>query len=185
MKSLIFKFSKAIFLVWGVASALATMGIGAFVWQKYAEHSLEKIDVASAHDVRFVLNWCELGEDRIEKVVRSYVSSRSLTGDHLDAYAIKISHLDISELLENDDLRGANWYRGDQTPPILDEAIDFVDGWLWQDRVSWFPKGDDLRSEDYYVYPWSIYTQGIRPSAVKLIFVRPSDNMVFYFSGKV
>ena len=143
------------------------------------------LDTASIHGVRFVLNWCGLGDDRIEKVVHSYVSPRSFPGDHLDAYAIKISHLDISELQASDDFRDSNWYRGDQAPPILDDAIDFVGSWLGQDKIPWFPKEDDLRSENYYVYPWSINTHGIRPTAVELIFVRPSDNMVFYFSSKI
>ncbi len=141
-----------------------------------------KIDTASPHDIRFVLNWCKLGDQRTERVIHSHVSSRSFTGDHLDAYAIKISRVELAELTkETDDFRG-RWYRGDQLPKVLDDAVGFVGGWLHE--IPWFPSEAELRSSEFYVYPWSIYCHGVRPSAVELIYIRPSDRMVFFFGGK-
>jgi hypothetical protein len=142
----------------------------------------DKVDSASSQDVRFVLNWCELGDQRIEKVIHSHVSSRSFTGDYLDAYAIKISHVELAELTkQTDDLQG-RWYRGDQLPKVLDDAVGFVGG--WQHELPWFPSEAELRSSEFYVYPWTIYLHGLHPTATELIFIRPSDKMVFYFGSK-
>jgi hypothetical protein len=35
-----------------------------------------------------------------------------------------------------------------------------------------------------FVYPWFIHVHGTMPIGVELIFVRPSDKMIFYFSGQ-
>jgi hypothetical protein len=169
-------------LIWGTLSLVGVMGVAAFVAFQLGPGNRDKIDSASAHDVRFVLNWCQLGDQRIEKVLHSHVSSRSFTGDHLDAYAIRISHIELAELTkEAEDFRG-RWYRGDQLPKVLDDAVGFVGGWLHE--LPWFPGEAELRSSGFYVYPWSIHCHGIRPSAAELIFIRPSDRMVFYFGGK-
>jgi hypothetical protein len=82
-----------------------------------------------------------------------------------------------------DDFKG-RWYRGDQLPKILDDAVSFVGGWLGSDDISWFPKEAELRSSEIYIYPWSIHYHGTRPSAAEIIFVRPKDKMVFFFGGK-
>jgi hypothetical protein len=125
-----------------------------------------------------------LGDSRIEKVIHSHVSSRSFTGDHLDAYAIKINSVTVEELTANtDEFRGPCWYRGDQLPKVLDDAVSFVGGWLHE--IEWFPTEAELRSSDIYIYPWSIYCHGVSPSAAEIIFVRPKDKMVFFFGGKI
>ena len=137
---------------------------------------------ASKEDVRFVLNWCTLGDDRIEEVVHSYVSSRSFTGDHLDAYAIRISHVDEAELKKDD--FGQGWTRCDQTTGVLNDALSFVQGWLPSKEIPWFPSSEELRSKDMYVFPWRIDCAGTKPNSVELIFVRPRDKMVFFISCK-
>jgi hypothetical protein len=184
MKARILTTLRNLLLIWGVVSLVATIGIGVFVAFQFGPGNTEQIDTASIHDVRFVLNWCGLGEERIEKVTHSYVSSRSFTGDHLDAYAIKIARLDIAELTATTSETSGQWYRGDQLPPVVNDALVFVGAWLGSDEITWFPKEAELRSKRVYVYPWAIYTHGVRPTAVELIFVRPSDNMVFYFGSK-
>jgi len=67
---------------------------------------------------------------------------------------------------------------------VVNDAVDFLVGWLGQKEISWFPKEAELRSTEFYVYPWSIYVYGVRPTSIELIFIRPSDKTVFYFSGK-
>jgi len=158
--------------------------VGGFVAYSFGPGNRDRADSASSSDVAFVLNWCDLGADRIEKVLHSYVSARSFTGDHLDAYAIKIKHIDVAELTARTDDFGGRWYRGDQLPKVLDDAVGFVGGWLGSGKIPWFPTERTLRSSEVYVYPWSIYLHGITPSASELIFVRPWDKMVFYFGGK-
>jgi len=175
---------KWILLIWGGLSLVGAIGLGGFFAYKLGPGDIEKIDSASKKDVRFVLNWCELGDERIEKVTHSYVSSRSFTGDHLDAYAIQISQVSIAELTAKKDNCHGCWYRGDEVSGVLDDAVDFLAGWLNSGEIPWFPGEEELRSDGYFVFPWSIYCHGVRPTAAKLIFIRPSDKMIFYFSGK-
>jgi hypothetical protein len=143
---------------------------------------MDASNAATKADVRFVLNWCQLGDERIEEVLHSYRSARSFTGDHLDAYAIRVSHVDAAELKRDD--FGSGWQRCDQLNGVLKDAIDFAVVWLDTDEVAWFPRENELASDEMFVYPWSIYCHGTQPAAVELIFVRPKDKMVFYLSVK-
>lgn len=180
----IIKIIKWLLIIWGTVTLVGAIAVGGFVVYSISPGNRDKVDSASASDVAFVLNWCDLGADRIEKVLHSHVSARSLTGDHIDAYAIKINRIDIAELTAKTGDFGGRWYRGDQLPKVLDDAVGFVVGWVNDGQITWFPREDALRSSEFYVYPWSIYLHGVTPSAVELIFIRPSDKMVFYFGGK-
>jgi hypothetical protein len=100
-----------------------------------------------------------------------YASSRSFTGDHLDAYAIEITHVEVDELTaKGDDFEGPG-YRGDQLPKVLDDAVAFVGSSLGSHEIQWFPLEKVLRSPEFYVYRCTIYCHGILPTAVELIFV--------------
>jgi hypothetical protein len=72
------------------------------------------------------------------------------------------------------------WYRGDQLPKVLDDAVSLAGG----RNFPWFPSTTELKSAAFYVYPWSIYCHGVQPTGAELIFVRTRDKMVFYFGGK-
>ena len=182
MRAHILNFVKWLLLIWGGFSLVAAIALAAFFAYQLGPGNRDEDELATPHDVRFVLNWCRLGDERIDRVLHSHDSARSLTGDHLDAFAIKISRIDVSELTsKTDDFRG-RWYRGDQLPQVLDEAVKFVGG--WHHEIPWFPTEAELRSSEIYVYPWSIYCHGVTPSAAELIFIRPSDKMVFYFGGE-
>lgn len=133
---------------------------------------------ATRSDVRFVLNWCGLGDQRIEKVTNSYESSRSFTGDYLDAYAIDISEVTLDELKNKN-----GFYRLDSLPQVLNDAVKMASG--WQHKIHWFPRLEDLKKEDVYVYPWSIHCNGIAPSGAELIFVLPKDKKVYYIGTKM
>lgn len=180
----ILKIVRWILFCWGGVSLIGTIALAGFIAFRLGPGNRDRNNAASPHDVRFVLNWCGLGEKRIEKVIHSRLSSRSLTGDHLDVYAIKISHVDIDELPQAGAEFKGRWYRGDQLPPVLEDALEFVGGWLWDEKLSWFPRVEELRSTDFYVFPWTISCHGVRPTSVEIIFFRPSDEMVFYISAK-
>lgn len=173
------KLTVWLLLLWGGFSFVCVLAFVAFLAFKSRLDSQPRDDFASPHDVRFVLNWCGLGDDRIERVVHSHASSRDITGDYLDAYAIKISRLDLSEITSKTNDIDSRWYRGDQLPPVLDDAVKFTGE--CEGEVRWFPAEAELRSADIYVYPWNIKYYGVTPSAAKLIFIRPADKMVFYF----
>lgn len=173
---------KWVLIVWGILCFVGAILVGGFLAFKLGPGNTDSSHTASRTDVRYVLNWCQLGDDRIEEVVHSYVSARSFTGDYRDAHAIRISRVDPAELKKDD--FGSGWTRCDQAQGVLGDALGFVEGWLHDSHISWFPKREELRSAEMYVYAWSIYCHGTRPTAVELIFVRPKDKMVFFFGSK-
>jgi hypothetical protein len=175
--------AKWFLIAWGAICLFGAVGVVGLVAFKLGPGNTESAQTASRQDIRYVLNWCNLGDERIEEVINSYVSARSFTGDHLDAHQIRIAHVDLSELVPDE--FGKGWTRCDKVDGVLKDAIHFVQGWLHRDDISWFLTEDELRSQDVFVYPWSIYCHGTRPTAVELIFVRPKDKMVFFISSKV
>jgi hypothetical protein len=162
---------KWLLLIWGAISALGVLTIVGLI----AYQSLNHSGKADTKDVRFVLNWCNLGDERIEEVIKSYESARTFTGDHLDAYSIKISHVDSLELQSDD------WQRVDEATGVYKEAIDFMSGWLHE--IPWFPKVDGDDADKYYIYLWGIDFHGNKPVSASIILVRPEDNMIFYFES--
>jgi hypothetical protein len=182
MRTRLLNLAKWLLLIWGVLSLVGVLAVAAYVGFSLGPGNRDKDGSASRHDVRYVLNWCQLGDERIEKVIQSHVSARSFTGDHLDAYAIKISRVDLAELTASTNDISGRWYRCDQLPKVLDDAVAFASG--WHHEIPWFPTQAELRTAEFYVYPWSIHCHGIRPSAVELIFIRPADKMVFFLGGE-
>lgn len=177
MKKLLGILKKSL-MTWGAISAVGALALLGMFAYYYTAGNGNMSGHAENEDVRFVLNWCRLGDERIEKVIESYQSSRSFTGDHLDAYSIKISHVEESELISKD------WQRVDTATGVYKDAIDFMAMWLG-DEISWFPQIDDIRSDSYYIYLWSISYHGSSPDSTSIILVRPEDNMVFHFDASM
>lgn len=177
---------KWFFLIWGVLSfVLLVLATGLFLFRlsNIGGVSAPKVGLATAEDVRFVLNWCRLGDARTEKVVNSYVSPRSFTGDHVDAYAIKVRNLTLTDLSVAESSSDGGWVRCDQLDPISREAVRLATG-MSSSEVPWFPNAQELESPRYYLWIWSISIHGRSPIAAQLIFARPDDSMIFYSSVK-
>lgn len=168
------------FTIFGVFSLSVFIILGIYILF-FSNSSLNpQINKATISDVRFVLNWCELGDEKIDSVLKSYVSGRSFSGDHHDSYLIKIKNFDISELEKTET---GKWYRGDELPQILDDAVKFSNGFQYE--TPWFIKESEIRTSEIYIYPWSIYCSGINPSSVQLIILNPKKNLVYYISASI
>jgi hypothetical protein len=177
---------KWILIAWIFVVLTGMIAIGGLFFYRLSFGSREQADMASLPDVRFVLNLCQLGDARADRLVHSYQSTRSFSGGHFDAYKIKITNVNVEELTRtNADSSVAHWHRGDQLSGTVDGAVKFAGIWLNEDKVSWFPKESELRSGQIYVYPCHVDYLGDRPRAAQLIFVKPSENMVFYFDAKM
>jgi len=176
---------RGFLIVWGLITFVGFLIIAGVAFYQTGPGNRPSNKTASKHDVRFVLNWCNLGEDRIVEVVHSYASARSFTGDHLDGHAIRISHVDPSELIFDAGRGGGGWYRGDALSGTAEQAVDFAESWLGSAEMPWFPTIDEIRSSKMFIYVWSVDMAGTKPNAAQLIFVRPEDKMVFYFDAKL
>ena len=143
------KIWQRILIIWGGISLVGIILLVSYLCYALTLGNKASNDEATKSDVRFVLNWCELGDDRIERVIKSYTSASSLNGDHLDAYSIKISHVTTDELKKTRYGIG-KWYRCDTLQKtLLNDAVSFVGG--FQNETPWFPKEEILRTKDYYV----------------------------------
>lgn len=178
MKNKIKRIGTNALAIWGGISLIGIILILGYLVYSMTIGNKNIENEATKSDVSFVLNWCGLGEQRIEKVTNSYESSRSFTGNYLDAYAIDISEVTLDELKNKN-----GFYRLDSLPQVLNDAVKMISG--WQHEIPWFPRLEDLKKEDIYVYPWSIYCNGIKPSGAELIFVVPKDKKVYYFGTKI
>jgi hypothetical protein len=169
--------------IWGGISLLGVMLIAGCIHYVMTLENKTVVDKATKSDVRFVLNDCGLGNKRIDKVLNSYVSERLfIIGDYVDAYAIKITDITVDELINNKHNKVGLWYRGDALPPVLDDAVPIIGGW---DVLPWFPTTDRIRTKDFYVYPRSIYYDGIRPDAARITLIQPAEKMVYYIDVKM
>ena len=175
---------RGLLMIWGAISLIGVAILGGFIAFKTGPGNRAKAEHATVSDVGYVLNWAGLGAGRIEKVVHSYESARAMTGDHLDAYQILIRRIDPAELAaKGEDPR--LWHRGDQLSPVLVAALEFIRPSLGSAEIPWFPRAEELKSENVFVYPWSIDFRADRPRSAQLIFVRPADRTVFYISTKI
>ena len=165
-------------LGWGIFCAGCLVVLGIAIAYQFGPGKVST-KTASSYDVRHVLNWSELGDERTEEVLHSYIAASSFSGDSLEAHAIRISHVDGVELNPE-----GGWFRGDTLSGVLKDAMAFVDEGLPSTEIPWFPTEEDLRSAEFYLYPWSIYYHGTQPTAVKLIFIQPKKKTVFYFAAK-
>jgi hypothetical protein len=168
---------KWLLIAWGLVCALGAIVLGGLFVYHTTIGNRAVSGKAEKEDVRFVLNWCSLGDERIEEVLNSHQSARSFTGDHIDAYSIRISHVSLDELQTD------KWQRADKATGVYKDAIDFMPGWLHY--VPWFPTMDEIRSDHYYIYLWGIAFHGSSPDSASVILVRPEDNMVFYFDASM
>ncbi|GHT44449.1 hypothetical protein FACS189454_01860 [Planctomycetales bacterium] len=169
--------------IWGGISLVGIGVLAGYILYLWTLENKTVVDKATKSDVTFVLNWCELGDQRIDKVLNSYVSARSFTGDHLDAYAIKITDVTVDELINNKHNKAGLWYRGDNLPPVLDDAVSFISG--WSEKPAWFPTKNSIRTQDFYVYPRSIHYHEIKPTAAFLIFIKPAEKTVYYIEAEI
>jgi hypothetical protein len=98
--------------------------------------------------------------------------------------AFKISHVDEADFTPKPDAPNEHWFRGDQLPPVLDAALKLVTE--WHNEIPWFPTGAELESSDVHVYPMDFYCccGSVEPTMARLVFVRMTDKMVFYFDYK-
>jgi len=125
---------------------------------------------ASQDLARSVLSDCNLWGGSLKKVHHGYKTMPSFHGDHLGAYAFEISFLNVYTLTPE---RG--WTRGDQVSGELENAVWNAIHWTKKENLEWFPEEREVKSSGIFVrsLPWESLT-------FPLVFVRPSDKMVFY-----
>jgi len=85
----------------GALSIAIITGVCSYIAYSVATNS-DQVDKASSKDVAFVFNRSGLSTTQEFKVLSSFESVRSGTGDHLDRYCIQLSEFKIADPQEKD-----------------------------------------------------------------------------------
>jgi hypothetical protein len=162
--------------------ALAIFSVSYYFYLVRFERALAQ-NLAASNEVAFVFNWGNLGQEKIEKVLNSYRSDRSdrsMSGDHLDAYEILAKEIPL-QLLSKEN----GWTQGSKLSNIQIDAIELISSFAVLDDLAWFPKESELKSENVFIYTWSVQYHGDRATSAQVIFAVPSHKKVYYSSVKM
>ncbi len=187
MKKQIMKYLRFLLDVMGAVSLVAFAAFVALNLQQLSGLigvQRPKVDQLTPKRAMFVLNWGNIGENaKIDKIMHSYESPRSLTGDHLDAYCIKIDSFPDS-VLKVDEGRPQEWSQAPVTERILKKAVELSSNAAVSDGLKWFPQATDLNSDRFYLSFHQIVLHDQFPTAVQLIAYDRKEELLYYLSYK-
>jgi hypothetical protein len=172
---------KSILATIGAISLAAVVGLAGYLTYSLTIGNQNEVDRATPDTVSFVLENADIPANMLQKVLHSYVSRRSGPGDHLDAYAIQLSSIDINVLAQNTARHGA-WFRGDKLPQVIKDTVEFVAS--HQSEIEWLPSASEIQSEKYYVMPQFISIVGLRPYSARVILMNPKERLLILIDAK-
>jgi len=160
--------------IFGALALVALVAVAGYVAYLYVSNS-DRTDSATNDGVKFVLNWGGLDANQGYKVLHSFESQRSLTGDHLDHYCIQIA--DFSPAIEERE----NW-----TP------LAGLDGWAKEAASRAYASGDApecferalAESPELQAYVWSVTAHGRNVEAYDIILFDAQTKRLLYVSDK-
>jgi hypothetical protein len=137
----------------------------------------EHIDAAGSRGVSFVLNVGDIDTHQDIKVVGSYRSPRSFTGDHFDSYCIQISRFDLSNAAEK------YWREGPEANTILLDALELGVNDA-HDHASCFPTFAEANSSAMKIRFASVVVNDGQATAADIVLYAPKTKMLYYVSFK-
>lgn len=137
----------------------------------------EKFNKATRKDSLFILNWGGISTNQDFKVVASYQSPRSLTGDHLDYYCIELPKFEVADAEKNE------WQDGPENNPLLAEALELAanDARMHGDC---FPAAGQVNSEAMKIMFVSVTLHDREPTAADIILYDTQNRKLYYVSFK-
>lgn len=166
------KFLRIALEVIGALSMLVFLAAGAWVFRSAGA---DKVNKAQPKDVRFVLNLGGIPTDQDFRVIASYESARSFTGDHLDYYCIQLSKFEVPGPEK------AEWHDGPEENPLFAEALELGINSTAQ-YGDCFPSVEDATSGALKIMFWSVVLHGREPTAADIIMYDPRNKRLYYVS---
>lgn len=177
-------------VVLDVAGALALVALVAFAALTFHDLSRQmqgqkpEVDRMTPEKARFILNWGNLGDrTRIKRVLHSYRSSRSFTGDHVDACSLELDAFPEAVLREPQMQRV--WSQGPVRERMLKEAVALACSAAATAGLPWFPAAEQVDSDRFYLSFCKIVAHHQSPSAVQLIAYDRKEQLLYYLSFKL
>ena len=56
---------------------------------------------------------------------------------------------------------------------------------MFNEETPWFLEEKDIFNKDCFVYPWYIGTNGLKPSSVQIIIIKPKLKLIYYISVSI
>jgi len=160
-----------------IVGALSLVFLGVLAVWIFRDTAFERINKANRKDVLFVLNWGGVSTDQDFKVIASYRSPRSLTGDHLDYYCIELSKFEIAEWAKDE------WHDGPEQNPLLAEALELALNDARQ-HGDCFPSPEEADSAAMKIMFCYVILHDRQPTAADIILYNPKNKRLYYVSYK-
>lgn len=177
---------KIIGIALQIIGALALVGIVAIAVMvlPWFRPGGPKIDRVTPDKAMFVLNWAQIGEkSKIQRVLHSYESPRSFTGDGINAYCLQIDHFP-EEVLREDVSGREVWLRPPIDDALLVEALKTASMMAHSDNLVWFPSAETLNSNRFYLNFWTVVAHNHMVTTVQLIAYDRKERKLYYADAK-
>jgi hypothetical protein len=157
----------------GAATLVFLLIVGISIIQQ----ATNKVNRAKPQDVSLILNAGDISTNQELKVIASYESSRSFTGDHLDYYCIEMSKFEVADRAKN------RWHDGPEENPILAEAPDLGVNDAHQEN-SRFPSPEEANSKDMKILFGDVDVIGRHPHSAVITLYDTKNGKLYYVSYK-
>lgn len=143
----------------------------------YAWRSADTDRTASKADAAFILHDAGISPGQDWELLGSALSSRSLTGDHLDQYCLQLQRFDPDSVHRED------WRHGPEDNPLPAEAVRFGLAWVEQEAIPCF-SADVSELRRFRVNVRKVVLHARRPTAAKFMLFEPETMRLLYVSYK-
>jgi hypothetical protein len=159
-----------------VIGAAAILGVVVLAALVARDHS-DRANNASRRDALFILNWAGLPTDQDYRVVSSYRSARSLTGDHLDYFCIQLPRFEVAEQTK------PQWQEGPETNPLLADALELAVNDA-RDHGACVPSAKEANAAGMELMFVTVVLNDRQATAADIILYDARRKMLYYVSYK-
>jgi len=152
--------------------AAAAVAVG---WTVYSGMS-ESFNKATPKDSLFILNWGGISTNQNFKVIASYQSKRSFTGDHVDYYCIDLPKFEVADIQKNE------WHDGPEENPLLAEALELALNTASHSNC--LPSVEKANSKAMKIKFVSVALNDRFPTAADIILYDTESGRLYYVSFK-
>jgi len=160
-----------------VGAASLLVGMALVAWIVYGNSS-DKVNKATRKDAQFILNGSGLSTNQDYKIISSYESSRSLTGDHLDYYCIELPKFEVAEWAKEE------WQNLPEQNPILAAALQLAVNDARQQGGDCIPSAEEANSTAMKLMFLQVVLHSRQATAADIILYDPQKRRLFYVSFK-
>lgn len=157
----------------GAASLVFLIPVAWLLYRDMTEH----VNAAGIGDAVTILKRSDINPNQSKRVIGSYRSERSFTGDHLDAYCLQLSTFELA----NDTAK--YWHESPESNPILIDALHSAldDAHI---HAPCFPTFEQANSKGVMLRFLSADSHDRMATAAEIVLYEPRTKMLYFVSYK-